>query len=228
MSRPDRVSRRQLLATGLVTLGGLVANRLRAFAAPSDCATPTPEQTEGPFYPENRRGEEDADLVHVKGRSGRAHGQVVQVRGRILDPDCQPVKGAVVEIWQANHWGRYDHERDADNPRRIDASFQGRARIVTGADGRYVFTTIKPGAYPGDDSGWMRPPHIHFKVSRRGFHELTTQMYFAGEALNDPDRVRADLSPEERSAVTVAFEPAPKIERGAVLGQFDLTLRRLG
>lgn len=228
MSEPRRVTRRKVLATGLATLGGLLAGRARALAGPEDCTTPTPHQTEGPFFPENGRGEQDADLTRLKGRGGPAQGDVVVVSGRILDAECRPIKDAVIEIWQANHWGRYDHERDADNPRRLDPNFQGRARLVTGADGGYQFKTIKPGAYPGDDRGWMRPPHIHFKISRRGFRELTTQMYFAGEELNEPDYVRGELTPEEQAAVTVAFEPAPALGKGARTGTFDITLERVG
>lgn len=227
MSQSHHVSRRRLLAAGIVTFVGAVASHLRAFAAPAECAPATPGQTEGPFYPEGHVADEDMDLTLVKGRSGRAAGEVVQVRGRVLDEQCKPVAGALVEVWQANRWGRYDHERDADNPRPLDPNFQGRARIVTGADGRFAFKTIKPGGYPADGSGWVRPPHIHYKVSRRGFHELTTQMYFRGEVLNQPDRIRASLTPEEREAVTVEFRAVAEIEKGARLGQFDITLRKV-
>ena len=86
----------------------------------------------------------------------------------------------------------------------------------------------KPGSYPVDDQGWIRPPHIHFKVSRRGYQELITQMYFAGEPLNEPDQIRKALAPEERERVTVEFRPAlPHLEQGAQVGTFDITLRKV-
>jgi protocatechuate 3,4-dioxygenase beta subunit len=101
--------------------------------------------------------------------------------------------------------------------------------MPTDPEGRFRFTTIKPGSYPANDTGWVRPPHIHFRISRRGYHELVTQMYFAGDALNDLDLIRKELAPGDQSRVTVAFEPAPApAEPGTRLGVFDLTLRQAG
>ena len=147
----------------------------------------------------------------------------------MLDQECRPVAGALVEISQANTWGRYDHEKDAGNPRPLDPNFQSWAEMVTDAEGRFRFKTIKPGAYPADDQGWVRPPHIHFRVSRRGYHELVTQMYFAGEPLNEQDLIRKELTPGDQERVTVAFQPAPPdLEAGVRLGQFEITLRQVG
>ena len=227
MSEDSRVTRRKFLTAGLSGVAGLLAGRI-AEAAAEKCAGVTPEQTQGPFFPTHERADEDVDLTQVKGRSGRAAGEVIYVHGRVLDEACQPVAGALIEIWQANKWGRYDHERDADNSQPLDPNFQGWAKWVTGADGRFAFKSIRPGSYPADDRGWMRPPHIHFKVSRRSFHELTTQMYFAGEPLNEPDHIRKALSKAERKRVTVAFQLAPPhLERGARLGIFDIRLRKV-
>ncbi len=167
------------------------------------------------------------DLTWVRGRSERAEGEVVHVRGRVLDEQCQPIEGALVEIWQANKWGRYDHELDAGNPRPMDPNFQSWAELRTGPDGRYGFKTIKPGAYPVGEEGWIRPPHIHFKVSRRGYHELITQMYFEGEPLNEPDRLRRALRTAEQAYVTVQFQEAQDGEPGAKMGTFDITLRKV-
>ena len=226
MSEQHPMSRRGLLAAGLGTAAGLLADRLVAAPGGRECEDATPVQTAGPFYPTRDREDEDADLTRVNGRGGRAAGEVIHVRGRVLDVDCRPVAGAVVEIWQANAAGRYDHERDAGNPRPLDPNFQGWAEVLTDAEGRYGFKTIKPGAYPADDRGWIRPPHIHFKVSRRGYHDLVTQMYFASEPLNEPDRIRRALAPDEREQVTVDFRPAPQDPEGeGRLGHFDITLR---
>lgn len=229
---PDNspISRRGLLGAGAGAAAGLIAQRLAAAGpAPDDCGNPTAAQTAGPYYPTRDGVEEDPDLTRIKGRPGRAAGEVIYVRGRVLDEACRPVAGALVEIWQANTHGRYDHEKDAGNPRPLDPNFQSWAEMLTDAEGRFKFTTIKPGAYPADDSGWVRPPHIHFRISRRGYHELVTQMYFAGEALNAPDRILRALAPEDQQRATVAFEPAPpELEAGARVGDFDITLRTVG
>jgi protocatechuate 3,4-dioxygenase, beta subunit len=225
------ISRRDLLGAGAGAAAGLIAQRLAAVTPPptAACGDATPPQDEGPYYPTREGVEEDPDLTRIKGRPGRAAGEVIYLRGRVLDDTCRPVAGALVEIWQANTHGRYDHERDAGNPRPLDPNFQSWAEMLTDGEGRFKFITIKPGAYPADDSGWVRPPHIHFRISRRGYHELVTQMYFAGEALNQPDRILRALPPDEQQRVTVAFEPAPpELEAGARVGEFDITLRPAG
>ena len=108
-------------------------------------------------------------------------------------------------------------------------NFQYWAEMLTDAEGRFRFRTIKPGSYPAGDDGWVRPPHIHFRLSRRGYHELVTQMYFAGEELNEGDLIRKELSPKERDSVTVALQPAAeKRDTVAQLAQFDITLRQVG
>jgi protocatechuate 3,4-dioxygenase, beta subunit len=230
MPQDPAISRRDLLGVGAGAAAGLLAKRLGADVPPGPaCAEPTAAQTSGPFYPTHDRPDEDPDLTRVKGRAGRAAGELIVVQGRVLDEACQPIVGALVEIWQANTHGRYDHEKDAGNPRPLDPNFQSWAEMPTDAEGRFRFRTIKPGSYPVGDDGWIRPPHIHFRVSLRGYHELVTQMYFAGEALNDLDQIRKELTTHEQARVTVAFEPAPPpAEPGSRLGVFDITLRPVG
>jgi protocatechuate 3,4-dioxygenase, beta subunit len=229
MPQGHPISRRELLGAGAGAAAGLVAQRLVGEApAGQACGEATAPQTSGPFYPAHDRPDEDPDLTRVEGRPGRATGQIVCVRGRVLDEACRPVAGVLVEIWQANSWGRYDHERDAGNPRPLDPNFQSWAEMLTDKDGGFRFKTIKPGAYPADDSGWIRPPHIHFRVSRRGYHELITQMYFAGEPLNEHDRIREALDAEDRERVTVALQPAgTDAEAESRLGLFDIILRQV-
>lgn len=228
MPEDHPISRRELLGAGAGAAAGLVAQRLMGEAAERECSEATAAQTSGPFYPTHDRPDEDADLTQVKGRPDRASGEIVYLRGRVLDQACQPVAGALVEVWQANRWGRYDHEGDANNPRPLDPNFQSWAEMLTDQEGRFRFKTIKPGAYPTGEGGWIRTPHIHFRVSRRGYHELITQMYFAGEALNESDRIRKALAPEDRERVTVAFQPAgADAEAGSRLGLFDITLRQV-
>ena len=147
---------------------------------------PTPGSVLGPFYPLVRGPDADNDLTLVRGRSWRANGEIIQVVGRVLDRRGGPVSGAKIEIWQANAAGRYAHPSDT-NPLPLDPNFQGFGRLVSGPDGSYRYTTIKPGSYPdGDDS--PRPPHIHLDVSGTA-DRLVSEMLFPGEPLNDTDDV---------------------------------------
>lgn len=147
----------------------------------------TPSETEGPFFPASTDVERDADLTRLGGRAERATGQVVEVRGRVLNAQGQPVSGAQVQLWQANSGGRYAHERDAGNPNPLDPNFQGYGLVQTGADGGFSFTTIKPGGYVVREmNNATRTPHFHWKFTAAG-RELTTQSYFPGEPANAVD-----------------------------------------
>jgi len=206
------------------TIGGLSAGAL-LMAAPgrgraAGCLL-TPEQTSGPFYPK-AFDEVDADLTHVAGAAEPAKGEVIAVVGRVLDADCRAVPRAVIEVWQANAAGRYDHPGDSASPRPLDAGFQGSARFKAGPDdGAWRFLTVKPGAYPvGDD--WWRPPHIHFRVVAPDGRTLVTQLYFAGEEMNARDAIYAAIPEAERPRVTVAF--APLRAGGVPTGRFDIVL----
>ena len=203
-------------------LRGSIGAAATVASAPLVAAT-TPRQTEGPFYPVHEQRDTDADMTHIEGHSGRAIGEVVEVSGRVLDEDGRPVADALVDVWQANAHGRYSHERDR-NPAPLDDNFQGWAKLKTDAEGRYRFRTIKPGPYPVRHD-WSRPPHIHFKVARRGYHELTTQMYFAGEPLNDTDLLLQSVPEPGQGMLVVDFSAAAGIE--AKQGVFDIVLRRV-
>lgn len=144
-------------------------------------------------------GETDNDLTRQ--HQGEPQGERMTVSGRVLDEDGRPVAGALVEIWQANAAGRYRHVRD-DHPAPLDPNFTGAGRTITDADGRYQFTTIKPGAYPwrNHENAW-RPAHIHFSLFGTSFRtRLVTQMYFPGDPLipHDPmlQSVRDDRARE--------------------------------
>ncbi len=192
-------SRRQALKRA-VLLGGAVG-----VATPSAPAGPvTPSQTEGPFYPDA-----DNDLTFVRSRDQRAQGDLIYVHGVVRDTEGQPVSRALVEIWQTDHQGIYNHAGDANHERK-DPNFQSYGRCVTDEEGRYSFKTIKPKAY-GDDR-FMRTPHIHFKVWRRGYVDLTTQMYFTGEELNAQDGIYGRLSEDEQKLVTVTLAPIGEID----------------
>lgn len=221
-----KINRRDLLKLGLGMGGGIfaLAPGLKALAAAA-CRATAP-QTEGPFYPVQEQEDVNNDLTQLKGRTQRARGEIIYIVGRVQDEACNPVAGALVEIWQASFNGRYNHPGDSSNPEPLDPNFQYWGRAVTDDQGEYLFKTIMPGSYPAGD-GWIRPPHIHYKIQKRGFMELTTQMYFEGNAYNASDRVLQRLSQVEQQGVVVRFETSPPhLEPKSRMGIFNITLER--
>ena len=151
-------------------------------------ATITPSQVEGPFHPIEEQADTDIDLTIIEGHAERAEGDVILVEGRVLDSEGRPIHNALVDVWQANHHGRYAHEGDP-NTAPLDPNFQGWGLMKSAEDGHYGFKTIKPGAYPLKFLGYegWRCQHIHFKVSHADYADLTTQMYFKGDPLIEQD-----------------------------------------
>lgn len=136
----------------------------------------------GPLFGEERVGELDNDLTRQ--HAGEAIGQRIIVHGRVLDADGRPIPDTLIEVWQANAGGRYRHAVD-NWPAPLDPNFSGVGRVLTDAEGRYRFLTIKPGAYPWKNhaNAW-RPAHIHFSLFGRAFTQrLVTQMYFPDDPL---------------------------------------------
>jgi len=194
-----------------------------AFGVAAPLAASTPAQIEGPFFPKRPQPEKDADMTRFAGHAHRAKGDVVDIRGQVLDETGLPIAGALVDVWQANAQGRYSHEADT-NPKPLDAGFQGWAQLLTDAEGRYQVRTIVPGAYPVDGT-WTRPPHIHFKVASRGYRELVTQMYFDGNALNALDKLLLEVPAAERGELMLALGTADA--QGVRAGRFDLVMKRV-
>jgi len=170
-------------------------------------------------------GETDNDLTRQ--HQGEPQGERIIVSGRVLDEDARPVAGALVEIWQANAAGRYKHVRD-DHPAPLDPNFTGAGRTITDADGRYEFTTIKPGAYPwrNHENAW-RPAHIHFSLFGTSFRaRLVTQMYFPGDPLmaHDP-MVQSVRDDRARERMVSRFELGLTRPEWALGYAFDIILR---
>jgi protocatechuate 3,4-dioxygenase beta subunit len=178
----------------------------------------TPPQTEGPFYPNQLPLDTDNDLLIVNDSITPAVGQVTHLSGRILDARGEPVRNALIEIWQVDGKGIYIHTQCPNRENR-DPNFQGFGRFLTGSSGEYYFRTIKPVPYPG------RTPHIHFKVKKNSKELLTTQCYVKGEPRNLRDGIFRSLrDPKARQAVLVDFTPV-KGSRIAELGaRFDIVL----
>jgi len=181
---------------------------------------PTPDQILGPFYPVQKPADGGQDLTRLKGRAGQAAGEVIYVMGRVLDLRGNPCPGVRLELWQANAHGKYTHPHDR-NSAPIDPNFDGYANVVTDAEGRYRFKTVKPGAYPvvGD---YVRPPHIHFDVTGK-VNRLITQMYFPGEALNDRDPL-LQQSWAKDSLIARVLPPTAAEEPDAKLVVWDIVL----
>lgn len=217
----DPGRRKFLKQGGLFGLGLFTASVAKA----ADLCDFTPEQPEGPFYPVRGQLDTDTDLTRVKGRTGTAAGQVLFVHGQVRGLDCEPISGALVEIWQACESGAYDHPDDPNNAPR-DPDFQYWGRTTTDSQGLYRFKTIKPGAYPAGGD-WVRPPHIHFKITAPGFQTLITQMYFAGDPLNDKDHILRRLAPDLRERVVSSFVPAAA-GSAELTGRFDIIIASAG
>jgi protocatechuate 3,4-dioxygenase, beta subunit len=158
----------------------------------------TPSQTEGPFYPVALPADSDADLL-AHGALRYTQGEPAWLEGTVTDTAGRTVSGAVVEIWQCDHQGRYHHPGDGG---RADPSFQGFGRASLAADGTYRFRTIRPAHYAG------RTPHIHVKVKLARRELLTTQLYAEGDPHNAGDSLWRRLSATDRAALTKPFEPA--------------------
>lgn len=203
------LNRRTVLGGGLSAAALLAA--VPAWAAPAK----TPVQTEGPFYPETLPLDRDNDLAEVKGHPRPARGQIVHLSGRVLDAAGKPIPGATVEIWQCDAFGVYRHPRAGGT---VDPGFQGYGRTVATADGGYRFRTVKPVPYPG------RAPHIHAAVIVPGRPRLVTQLYNAGEPMNEADWIFKSAG-AARKSLEVAYVPAPdSLEKGALAGRFDFVL----
>jgi protocatechuate 3,4-dioxygenase, beta subunit len=211
-----QLGRRRFVIGGVAAAGTLII--AAGSRAQQGALVPTPAQTAGPFYPVTFPADADNDLVVLRGSEARAEGVVTHVMGRVLGPNGKPIANAAVEIWQCDARGRYLHPGDTGRRPR-DSAFQGYGRAASADDGTYRFRTIRPVPYPG------RTPHIHFAVTAPGRGELVTQMYVAGEPLNDRDGLyRSIRDARQREAVTVRLEPANGVEPGALAGTFDIVL----
>ncbi len=169
--------------------------------------------------------EHDNDLTRQ--HEGEPIGERITVSGRVLDTEGRPLRDTLVEIWQANAAGRYAHRADRW-PAPLDPNFSGAGRCVTGEDGRYRFTTIKPGAYPwGNSENAWRPAHIHFSLLGRAFvQRLVTQMYFPGDELLALDPIFnsvAEAKARERMLSRLSIERTQP--HWALAYEFDVYLR---
>jgi protocatechuate 3,4-dioxygenase beta subunit len=207
-------TRRGFLAGGVV-LGAAALGRAGAFA---EELVRTPRQTEGPFYPDKLPLDTDNDLLIINDAITPALGEVTHLGGKILDARGEPIRNALVEIWQVDKNGAYLHSRSSNRGKR-DVNFQGFGRFLTGSSGEYYFRTIKPVPYPG------RTPHIHFAVKVKGRDKFTTQCYVKGEPGNARDFILNGIRDRKaRDSVIVDFAPVKNSRIGELAARFDIVL----
>ncbi len=213
-----RLGRRQFLQ-GIALAGPLLSLR-GAFA---QALSETAQTIEGPFYPDRMPLDTDNDLLIINDAITPAVGEITYLHGRVLSAAGQPVRNAVVEIWQVDARGSYIHAKGR-NEAAVDTNFQGYGRFLTGSAGEYLFRTIKP--LPYTLYGISRAPHVHLAVSLNGRRVLTTQVLIRGHPDNTGDGVLQGLAPEARPTVLADFVPAPGARLGELEARFDVVLGR--
>ncbi len=194
--------------------------------APREDLIPLPRtatELSGPAFGEADVGGLGVDLTQFN----TIVGSRMIVEGSVLDEDGRPVAGSLVEMWQANASGKYPHEVDS-RPAPLEPDFVGAGRMLTDADGKYRFATIKPGAYPVPNTrNWWRPPHIHFSLYGPAFaSRLVTQMFFPGDPLNELDGILQAV-PDAAARDRLIAKPDEGLgEHEFSLGfRFDIVLR---
>jgi protocatechuate 3,4-dioxygenase, beta subunit len=209
-----RPSRRTFLNT--IALGGAAFTTRGAFA---DELSQTPRIQEGPYYPTKLPLDTDNDLLVINDGITPAVGEVTHLSGRILDSKGDPIKGALVEIWQCDRDGTY-LKPHLDNGDKYDTNFQGFGRFLTGLKGEYYFRTIKPVPYTGRPAA-----HIHFKIHRNHKAVLTTECFVKGYANNDKDGIyRKATATEAGKRLVVDFVPVKESKIGELAATFDVVL----
>lgn len=195
-------------SAGLFTPGAFAEELERTFSV-----------EEGPFYPDKLPLDTDNDLIIVNDSLTPAIGDVTHLSGRLLDAKGDPIKNALLEIWQVDSTGVYLRDRPA-HPGKFDSHFQGFGRFLTGSTGEYYFRTIKPIAYE------RRPaPHVHFAVKVKGREKWTTQLFVKGYSGNAQDRIYTSIQdPKARASVTVDFVPVKGSRVGELAARFDMVM----
>ena len=160
----------------------------------------TPSQTVGPFFHDGLFSGEENILVNDQTR-----GQRIYIKGRVLDGDGNPVPDAMVEIWQADAQGIYNHPADP-KCQEADIHFRGFGRSDTVADGQFLFKTIKPGSVAWEGKQ-MQAPHVNVRVFARGMlTHAVTRLYFSDESANETDPVLNLIDTERRSTLIASLE----------------------
>ena len=179
----------------------------------------------GPSFDPKLVSADDCDLTRQ--HKAEPLGERIVVSGRVLDENSRPLSNTLVEVWQANAAGRYQHEVD-QHEAPLDPNFTGCGRAVTDSEGRYRFVTVRPGEYPwrNHHNAW-RPAHIHFSLFGPAFAtRLVTQMYFPGDPLLPFDPIFNCTADEKaRRRLISVFDWDTTMPEHALGYRFDLILR---
>ena len=209
---PINPNRRQVMkgmafsAVALTTPGVLAEELMR-----------TARQAEGPFYPDHLPLDTDNDLILVNDAITPAVGEIAHLTGRILNLAGEPVRNAVVEIWQSDNTGAYIHTEAREE--QMDKNFQGFGRFLTGSTGEYYFRCIKPSKYVG------RAPHIHYAILQNGERMLTTQLYVRGDPQNEDDVLFNEAkSATDKATIVTDFTPIPGSRTGELAARWDVVI----
>ncbi|MBV9554374.1 MAG: protocatechuate 3,4-dioxygenase subunit alpha [Alphaproteobacteria bacterium] len=160
---------------------------------------PTPGQTVGPFFALGLDRPEWADMTRHN-----PQGERLTIEGRVVDGDGAAVPDALIELWQANAAGRYDHLADEQADKKIDPNFHGYGRVATDAEGRFRIRTIKPGPVPGRGNA-LQAPHINVAFFARGLlRQLHTRIYFSDEPANASDPLLSSIDEESVRRTLIA------------------------
>lgn len=201
---------------GTLALGTAAFTTRGAFA---EELTRTPRIQEGPYYPTKLPLDTDNDLLIINDGITPAVGAVTHLSGRILDTHGDPIRNAVVEVWQCDRDGNYLKPHVNDNA-KFDTNFQGFGRFLTGSTGEYYFRTIKPVPYTGRPAA-----HIHFKIWKGRKELLTTECFVKGHPGNEKDNIyRRATQAKGGQMLPVDFVPVKESRIGELAAKFDIVL----
>jgi len=216
LSNGYKLNRRSLIQSGAVaaalfTTPGLFAEQLLS----------TPRLTKGPFYPDKLPLDRDNDLIVIGDSVTPAVGEITHLTGRIFTFTGEPIRNAVIEIWQCDANAVYLHTSDSGSKQdQQDKHFQGYGKFVTNSKGEFRFRTIKPVPYPGRPS-----PHIHFKVSMGSRELLTSQIFVSDHQGQRSDGVFRGLRDAlDRELVQTEFKPIAESKIGELAANFDIVI----
>lgn len=179
----------------------------------------TTSQTVGPYFRIGFR------WLHRENLAGEGvTGERVTIQGRVIDGDGVPVPDAVLEIWQANAHGKYDHPEDTqDKP--LDPAFKGFGRVPVNGEGIFRFNTIMPGPVPGPE-GKEQAPHLMVSAFMRGvLRRMVTRMYFPDEPRNAEDFILNLVEPARRSTLIAKKRIAKKSPGDRGLLEWNIILQ---